>query len=218
MGIESDRICTLTTMFDPSAFAGVTRSKQPDGVTLIFLGRLIKEKGIYELLEGFRAIADEFARTRLVIAGDGPEKTPIESWIRSNGCDGSVIVAGYLHAKKKIQALIDADVFVLPTYWEEGCPIALLEAMAAGLAVVTTANGGIRDIFVDGENGVLLKEVSAATVAGGIRRLLSDPVLLKRAKDNNRRQAWERYGAGQVIPALETIYAEVSGRGHEAYG
>ena len=138
MGFESSRIHVLSTMFDGEIFKDIKRNECQDKKKILFLSRFIREKGIYELLEAFKMLSLERDELRLVMAGDGPELNRMKLWIQENKLLDKVEFIGFLTGIEKAQTLADADIFVLPTYYGEGCPVALLEAMAAGLPIITT--------------------------------------------------------------------------------
>lgn len=210
MGIEPEKIKVITAMFDGQLLAGNSKDRNDDGKIIIFLSRLIKEKGIFELLDAFDVISRRFPDATLIIAGDGPDRNGIESWVKQHHLESRITLPGYLRGENKMTALRGADAFVLPTYHGEGCPVALLEAMAAGLAIITTPVGGIPDVFVDGENGILLGAVSAGEIVEAVEKLFLNAEFFRRVKDNNQRKAWESYEANVVTRKIELIYTEVA--------
>jgi len=205
-GIEAQKIHVTTTMFDPALFEGIRRERQNPGPRLLFLSRLVKEKGAQELLEAFLILQASQPDLTLTIAGDGPEYHNLDRWVKEHRLGHRIVLTGYLRGEAKAHALIDADIFVFPSYYGDGCPVSLLEAMAAGLAVVTTPVGGIPDFFVDGKNGSLLDAVSPASIADGILKLLRDKHLLGIIRENNRLTAWKNYDAATITVGIEEIY------------
>lgn len=210
MGFSREQVKVITTSFDGRIFKGLER-RNTSIRKLLFLSRFIPEKGIYELLEGFREMAHRVPRLTLVMAGDGPDRDRMIQWVHDQGLIDRVEFPGYLRGQAKAQALIDADLFVFPTYHGEGCPVSLLEAMAAGLPVVTTRAGGIPDIFEDTKNGIFLNEVHPAAIAQAVTRLLDDKELHSRIQKNNMEHAWQNFEAHKVAQKMEKIYCEVSG-------
>lgn len=205
-GVDSRKIHVITTMFERKLFKDVKRNNQSSGPNLLFLSRLIKEKGIHELLAAFLILKTKLPGLKLTIAGDGPEYAAVNKWIQDQGLAGQIVLAGYLRGPAKAQALIDADIFVFPSYYGDGCPVSLLEAMAAGLGVITTGVGGIPDFFVDGENGILLPSAAPESIADAIMELTGDREKLESVRTNNRRDAWKKYDARTVTGAIEKIY------------
>jgi glycosyltransferase involved in cell wall biosynthesis len=178
-------------------------------MTLLFLSRIEKTKGVFELIEAYARLCRRYPGLRLVMAGEGPARPGLQQRAAQLGLDG-VSFPGYIRNAAKAQALVDADLFVLPTYYGEGCPVALLEAMGAGLPCVTNAVGGIPDVFNDGTNGVLLNEVTVDSIADALEELLSDPDRRQEIAKHNRVEAWSRYEARVVIPRIESRLREVA--------
>lgn len=208
LGIDDSKLRVMTTMFSSQNWQGATRIHH-SFKRLVFMARLIKEKGIYELLEAFRLLHEEIPDLDLLILGDGPEGHNIKKYITEYNLEGSVKCLGYVKGNEKTEALMSSDIFVLPTYHGEGCPIALLEAMAAGLAVVTTAVGGIPDIVIEGRNGVLLKSTSPEEIKNTIMHLLLNDDI-QRYKEINRQEAWQKYEASKVSKQVERLYFKIT--------
>ena len=210
-GVAGHSVFVMSTMFDGGTVALPTTSRgRTPGRTLLFMSRFIKEKGIYELLSAFERLSERHPDLRLVFAGDGPERERMIAWCRARNLDRRVDFPGYVREARKRALLEAADVFVLPTYYAEGCPVALLEAMAAGLPVVTARAGGVSDIFCHDVNGILLDEISPRSIETAVQRLLTDERYRERIGEVNRREAWSRYEAKVVTSELEAHYHHVS--------
>lgn len=214
MGVPSEKIRVFTNFFDGNVFEGIRREVNSDKKKLLFFSRLVKEKGVFETLEAFRMLISEFPEITLVFAGDGPDLGILQNKVKEYGLENKVEFLGYVRGDKKGKLLINSDIFVLPTY-TEGCPRSLLEAMAAGLPVVTCPVGGIPDIFKDGENGIFLSEISPEMIAHAIRHLLEEPGLCIRIGENNKRYAWENLELRSGIKKLEKVYFEVAEKAAE---
>jgi len=206
IGIDPDKIVVVSAIFSGKLFEGVQASPLSDGSRLVFMSRLVKGKGVYELLESFKRIHPRFQDAKLIIIGDGEEKTSMERWVEDNHLGDHVEFVGFLSEQEKAQTLVDGDLFVFPTTYGEGCPAVLIEAMAAGMAVVTTRVGGIPDIIQQDENGILLDDVEPDTIAAAIEKLLSDKELLERVKRSNRQKAWDQYEAKAFTARMEEFY------------
>jgi len=151
---------------------------------LLFVGRLVEWKGPHELLN---AVAAMFARTpaHLLIVGDGPERGALQQRVDALGLTRSVTFAGHLAPDLLHAAYAAADVFVLPSR-SEGFPTAILEAMAAGLPIVTTAIRGMADHLRDGVHGLLVTPGDAGALAAALEQLLADVALRGRMREVNR--------------------------------
>ena len=167
---------------------------------VLFAGRFVGRKGVEYLLEAFARTAPAHPDARLVLVGEG--RRDYRPWIRRLGLGARVrIVPGQRHeAMPAVYAAV--DVFCLPSLYE-GLPLALLEAMACGRAVVTTRADGMPDAVEDGVSGLLVPPRSARALAGALDRLLGDAGLRRRLGAEARRvverkfaweRAWEAYG------------------------
>ena len=140
-------------------------------VQFLSLGRLSERKGSYDLVKAFASLpADMRARARLVLAGDGDVET-IRHLAAPLG--DSVRVLSWIDSAERDRLLDASDVFVLPSR-AEGMPMALLEAMAAGLPAIVTPVGGIPDALTHGAEGLLVEPGRIDQLSGAMVRMLSD--------------------------------------------
>ena len=210
MGIDKNQLIQLTTMFDGDVFNDVKRQRDDDDkIILLFMSRFIIAKGILELLSAFNKIQTYHPEVTLHLIGDGPDKDIIEKKITQLRLQEKVKLPGYLKGKEKAQELVNADIFILPSY-SEGCPISLLEAMAAGLPVITTTVGGIPDIITNEKNGVLLLDHTSDAIKKGIEKMLGNVKKRKKMGELNRKVSWKKYESKVVMSKLEKIYSQVS--------
>ena len=210
MGFSPLKVKTTTTMFDGSIFGGKTYPNRQSEENILFLSRLTKEKGVYELLEAFKIISEKFPGVRLSIAGDGPELSEMKKRVAKNRilCE-RVSFLGYVKGKEKGDLLLASQVFIFPTYHGEGCPVSLLEAMAGGLAVVSTPIAAIPDIVEQNINGILISDVKPETIARAIFRFLEDRDFCYKVRSNNCLKAWKNYETEKVSQLMVGIYSEV---------
>lgn len=151
---------------------------------VLYVGRLQPLKGIDDLLV---AAARAFAHrpAHLLIVGEGPERAALERQASAPGLRGSVTFTGHVAGETLAAAYAAADVFALASR-SEGFPTAILEAMAAGLPIVTTAIRGMRDHLQEGSNGLLVAPGDPAALAAALGRLLADADLRARMGAANR--------------------------------
>jgi glycosyltransferase involved in cell wall biosynthesis len=193
--------------------SGVTRSPVPSEI--LFVGRLTREKGVYELLEAFAAVRSSRA-CRLTVVGEGPEAEKLQGLASELGVAGDVEVTGYLPDGELIHAYERADIFVLPSH-SEGLPTVLLEAMSFGLAIVTTNIRGAADYLIEGENVLFVPPEMPDALAEALRRLLDDEGLRRMQGENNMRRV-EDFAPSRVVVAYERVFDQVLGRGLLAAG
>lgn len=210
MGIDKDKIIIFPTMFDGSIFDDIDRQNHQDQTVILFMSRFVARKGMFELLDAFNQIQTNRPNIVLHFVGDGPERKALESKICSLGLQEKVKLLGYLQGKEKAQALMNADIFIFPSYYREGCPISLLEAMAAGLPLITTDVGGIPDIITNGENGILLTSHDPNVIKDNMEKMLENPNQYKEIGAFNKKFAWKNYESRIVTSRLETVYEQIA--------
>jgi glycosyltransferase involved in cell wall biosynthesis len=140
-------------------------------VQFLFLGRINESKGAFLLLQAFEALPPQLrTRARLVFAGDG-EVEKLRSLAQAHA--GAVDVYSWVNTEQRDELLAASDVFALPSHLE-GLPMALLEAMASGLPVITTAVGGIPDVVTDRCEGFLVQPGDVDALRDAMAQLISD--------------------------------------------
>jgi glycosyltransferase involved in cell wall biosynthesis len=182
---------------------------RPDAAEILFAGRLIREKGLYELLDAFadvRAGRD----CHLTIAGEGPESEGLRARASELAVATDVSFTGHLSEDELASLYRDADVFVLPSY-SEGLPTVLLEAMSYGLPIVTTRIRGAADHLTEGENSLFVPVRSAEALARALQRILDDGELRARMGENNLLKARD-FMPDRVVRAYAAAFADVLGR------
>lgn len=140
--------------------------------TIIFAGRLVAEKGIFDLLASL-ALLRHAEDARLVVCGSGPAEAEIRERTRALGLEDRVVFAGYLAGRQLADAYRSADVFVLPSY-SEGFPTAITEAMDAGLPIITTRIRGMADHLAEDENALFVPLRDPGALAAALDRILGD--------------------------------------------
>jgi len=178
-----------------------------NGVTVLYLGNLIREKGVFVLLEAARQIRAKQADTRFVFAGAwfrADDENAAQAFVAEHDLSGCVQFVGPVAGKAKARLLAEADILAFPTfYYYETMGLVLLEAMQAGLPVVATRRASIPEIVADGVNGLLVEEQDAADLAEKILRLAGDPPLRARMGAANRKRfaayyTHEHYGRRMI--------------------
>lgn len=145
-------------------------------IRILFLGWLEREKGIFELLQACAALSDSYA-FELTIAGRGRAEETAVDCVRRSPLSGRTQFVGWVGAAERDRLLGASDVLILPS-WAEGLPNAMIEAMAAGLAVVVSAVGNVPDVVTDESEALLVPPQNVAALQAAIQRLLDDRVLL----------------------------------------
>ena len=156
-----------------------------DDLVVGFLGRLAAQKAPDVALRVFRRLLDERPATRLVLAGDGPETERVDALLSELGLVDRVARLSAAHGPDVIPAF---DVFLMTSRYE-GFPYVLLEALAAGCAIVTTRVGGVADCVVEGVNGAVVDTLDPDAIARQVIAIADDPALLRRMQASARERA-----------------------------
>lgn len=155
-------------------------------VAAVALGRLGVRKGSYDLISAVAALpADVRDRLHVTVAGDG-EVAEVRAAAAALG--GTITVHDWLAPAERDALLASAEIFALPSY-DEGLPMALLEAMGAGLVPLTTPVGGIPEAVTDGADGLLVPPGDVPALTAALTRLVTDPALRHRLSDGARARA-----------------------------
>lgn len=151
-----------------------------------------EQKGHRYLIEAARTLASDFPDTRYLLIGDGELRPDIERQIAAAGLEASFRLLGMRPDVPEL--LTAADLFVLPSLWE-GLPMALIEAMAAGLPVVATSVSGTRGVMLPGETGLLVPPGDAAALAQAVALLLAEPERAAQMGAAGRRRVEQHFSA-----------------------
>jgi len=208
IGVEETKIKTTTTMFDGRALLNSVDDKRT-GRNILFMSRFVKEKGIFELVDGFAAICSKYPDVTLIMAGDGEELVKLKNHAKNLGLSERIHFAGYIGGNEKYKLLNNCTIYALPTYYNEGMPVALLEAMGAGKPVLTSNVASIPYIIKDQENGIMLDIINSSTVAEALDFLLSNDELCIKIGEKNKVYAWDNFESNKVTQKIEALYSEV---------
>ena len=159
-------------------------------------GRLNTEKGHELLLRCFKRLHQRYPKLSLKIAGDGPLREELEKLCKELGLIDHVFFLGYQN--NMAEFLANIDLFVLSSHYE-GFGLVLVEAMAAGLPVVATDVGGVREVVMDGKTGILVPSGQEDELAMGIEYIIDHPNLAYDYGQNGRKHAMERFSKEQML-------------------
>jgi glycosyltransferase involved in cell wall biosynthesis len=209
--VPAQRVLTLPNAIDCAPYAGSSRSRSDPAqpLKLAYIGRLIRSKGLYELVQALSIAKAHGIKASLVIAGSGPEERALRDYADELGIASDAQFAEPVYGDAKIQMLARSDAFVLATYHPEGLPYALLEAMAAGLPVITTRIGAIPDVVADGVHGLFVPERDADALYRAIAALSADRELLARMSAACRARVAAAYSMERLADQLRQLYSDM---------
>jgi glycosyltransferase involved in cell wall biosynthesis len=197
----------IVTIYNPVHVPVLVDATLRTQAQVLFLGRLEKGKGIYDLLHAIRQIVGRHPNIKLILGGDGDlERT--RAAIHQLGIAAYVELPGWVSGPAKALLLAQAAVYVLPSY-AEGLPMSLLEAMSAGLAVIATPVGGIPEAITDGVEGCLVPPGDVDKLSATLDTLLSDKGLRHRMGAAGRTKAEIVFSSKHIIPLIEELYRQL---------
>ncbi len=177
---------------------------------LLFLGWLEKEKGIFELLEVTLSLTKKHD-FRLIIAGRGNAEACARTFVQSHNLEEVIEFSGWIDGSAKEALLARADILILPS-WTEGFPNAIIEAMAAKLAVVVTAVGNVPDLIVNGQQALVVPPKDNDALERAIDCLLIDPQfrveLAERGHSFTRDNFSDTLGVAKLTAVINEAIAE----------
>ena len=201
MGVDMEK-------FNPKRFADV--KKEDDKFTFLFVGRIVGDKGINELVEAFTMLHDKHRHTRLVLVGNyeanlDPVKEVTMDRIKANP---DIVACGPKFGDDLLVEYMKSDCHVLPSY-REGFPNTPMEAGAMGLPNIVTDINGSREIIVNGENGLIVPSKDADALYGAMERMLTDEPMRKSMAGKARKMIAERFDKNFVQDCQIAFYNEI---------
>ena len=218
-GIDPKRVAVITNAVSlPDAdqqlasrqAARAALQLRSDDVLFGYVGRLAEEKGIEQLVEATRRMANAMTGLRVVVVGDGPRRPNIEQRIREANLGGVVTLLGFDKDPARWYPAMDA--FVLPSL-QEGTPMALLEAMAHGVPVIASAVGGVPAIITHNRNGLLVPPADAQQLMLAMQTLATSRTLRATLGDAGFACVRDSYDVRSWTGKIGSVYhAVVNGR------
>jgi glycosyltransferase involved in cell wall biosynthesis len=203
-------IRSVPTGVDPARFepADPVRARAALGIapmtTVGILATLRSWKGHRFLIEALAALRARGRQVQLLVVGDGPQREALVEQAGKAGLADAVRFVG--HDPQPERWLGAMDLFVLPSYANEGVPQALMQAMMSGLPCVTTDVGAIGEIARDGETAVLVPPQDSAALADALGRLIDDPALRQRLGQQARAFALHHCTLSAMCDAMEQVF------------
>ncbi|HEX7186407.1 MAG TPA: glycosyltransferase, partial [Thermoanaerobaculia bacterium] len=208
-GEVADKVRVIHVGIDPEVYRRLP-APAADPPKILCVASLRPYKGVPVLLEACRRLLDNGVTFRCEIVGEGPMRPELERRIAGLGLAGTVSLLGALPQHEVTCRLGASAVFVLPSIVApdgqmEGIPVALMEAMAAGRPVVTSALSGIPELVEDGMSGVLVQPGDAPGIAAALKRLLEDPGLRLRMGERGREKVDAEFRLDGTVAGLTTL-------------
>jgi glycosyltransferase involved in cell wall biosynthesis len=208
LGIPESRIAVVPNGVPPVRTRRAARSNEP--CRIIYVGKLRPEKGVPELIESLSQPDLQALPWSLTVVGDGAREA-LEARAAQTGIAGRVHFRGWLEADAVEAELAKADVYVLPSHYE-GLPLAVLEALSARLAVVTTQVGALPEFLSDGVNARLVPPRDVIALHDALMELVSDQALRERLAEAGAALYAERFTVDAFTDAILALYDRIAPR------
>jgi glycogen(starch) synthase len=180
-----------------------------DPPTLLCLGRVVPEKGFDLALQALALLRPTFPGVRLIVAGDGPERPALERLSETLDLQALVEFTGWI-PPEGVPGLLDrTTVVVMPSRWREPFGLVALQAGQMARPIVASAVGGLPEIVIQGETGLLVDNESPAAVANAIASLLTEPERAARMGQAARRHVTARFGLERFFQSYEALFRQV---------
>ena len=189
-GLPEEKIRLYPRGVDAKRYTPAWQKQQKaeaEGVRFLYVGRLSREKSVHRLVDAFRLVLGQMPTARLSIVGDGPQAEDLQR----QAADMPVTFTGYLTGAALVRAYEQADIFVFPSTTDTYGKV-VLEAQAAGLAVVVSGQGGPRENVIPGKSGIVVRQETAEAYASAMLALASDAPMLLGMKREARSYAESR--------------------------
>jgi len=204
---------TVTIPFGAAAVSreviDTTQRKSSDKFELLFVGRLVKRKGVDVLLHAAKILEND-SRLHVRIVGGGPEEQPLRELAETLGLS-NVTFDGVVTSVRIAELFASCDALVLPaivtpTGDTEGLGVVLIEAMGYGKPVIASSAGGIVDIVSDGDTGLLVPPGNPQKLAEAIRRAMEEPQLMSEIAKRGTAFAEKTFGWDAIVSGLKSVY------------
>lgn len=174
--------------------------------TLLFLGKLGNNKGIYDLINAFKKVVNVIPDATLIVGGDG-EVDKCRNLTRALNLDNNIIFSGWINEHNKLKLLNESKIYILPSY-NEGLPMGILEAMSAGICTISTPVGGILEAIENNVSGVIVNPGEVDEISTAIINVLSNVELNTALGLESKKVFHNKFEIEKVTMEIEKVYHE----------
>ncbi len=183
-----------------------------DKPQILCLGRLAHEKGIDLAITAFASVLKPFPQARLVIAGDGPARSDLEGQVAALGLESTIEFTGWISPEKVPQLMNQSTVVVMPSRYREPFGLVALEAAQMARPVVATRVGGLPEVVVHQETGLICEKEDSAALAEAIAFLQDHPDTAVLMGEMGRRRALELFSLEKFVDNYDRLYSRLTGK------
>ncbi|MBW2738848.1 MAG: glycosyltransferase family 4 protein [Deltaproteobacteria bacterium] len=201
-------VSTHVEKVSPSSYELRNRYRRGNGPLLIFVGRVIEEKGIEDLIKAVDILLPQLSDISAVIVGEGQDRYKYEAMSKTLGVSDRVLFTGWVEPNVIPAYLAAGDIFIGPSR-DEAQGLTFIEAMVAKTPVIATRVGGIVDSVRHKETGLLVKERSPKEIAAAIERLTQEPLLADKLRESGYKLAVNEFSRASSAQAFSNLFNKV---------
>ena len=201
--------------FSPNGSQGAEKllyREEGSARSILFVGRLVRAKGVFDLIDAFAIVASQISDVKLLLVGNGSEKSELKRRVQQLGLEDRVQFVGTVLNRDLPRYFRGASLFVCPSItvrdWEEQIGMANIQAMACGVPVISTESGAIPEYVKHGETGLLVPEQQPKLLSQAMVDVLSNPELANHLSTTGRKYAVEHYNANENMVRVEEMLLE----------
>ena len=212
-GVEQEKIKIIPNGVDPNLFVSLPENPvlniSPNDKVVFFIGRLVPEKGVWQLISSFPRVIEKVPEAKLYIGGRGPQQPELEKLIKELELKNKVIFTGFIREKERNYVYNQAKVAVFPSFYEP-FGIVALEAMATQTPVIVGNVGGLAEIVEHRVTGLKVDPGSKEKLADAIIEILTDKDLAEQLENNANRMVKTVYSWDTIAATPAEVYREVA--------
>lgn len=201
---QHPRIVVINNGIDVQKFKEGRNSIESYNKNFLFLGRLGKRKGAWDVLEAVKKIKNIYPDIKVYMAGDG-EIEKVKEKVGAEDLTHQIFVVGWIDYGQKIELMKKTATLLLPSY-NEGLPMSILESMAAGKVILTTDVGGIPAVIKNNENGIVIKPGDIDALANAMISIIENDDFVIRCSDNNLKKIEDYFSIEKTHRKIMDVY------------
>lgn len=212
-GVELEKIKIIPNGVDPDLFVPLPENPSidisPDDEVVFFLGRLVPEKGVGQLISSFPQVIEKVPQAKLYIGGRGPQQAELEKLIKKLEIKNKVVFTGFIRERERNYVYNQAKVAVFPSFYEP-FGIVALEAMATQTPVIVGDVGGLAEIVEDRVTGLKIDPSNNESLSNAIIEVLTNHDLAEQLKNNANQMVKTVYSWDTIAASTAEVYEEVA--------
>ena len=211
IGWDAKNIKVSTTAINKNNIIVHTNRKDKKCIKFIYVGRLSRLKGSYELIKAFSLLSSKKYSLELLVVGHADGKLDLEhlkSYFKKHNSQNKIKFLGHVSGQSKYRLLSDSDLYIFPSH-TEGCPTSVLEALASGLFVISTNVGALKEIIYENQNGLIVEKENVRDLKEKMCWALNNIETIRSKKEEIMKNAIIRFDIESITNQFNKHYCEL---------